>query len=99
MMDYELFLDAATLLLPDLPEDDERVLMVAQYAKDMYKPYNPSVPIMLLSKEGAETEQIRDFYNFCKKNNIDVGNREVLISNGRVFFTNNYRVDPVIIEI
>lgn len=94
MIPYELFLDAAELLLPDMTIDDYRLFEVASYAKDMYY-MNPDVHIAVLCAINGHTDMFKDFFELCKKLGVDTGRREVIISDGTLFFSNDYSKWPV----
>lgn len=93
-MDKKRFLEAASLLLPNRDEGDAQILLVAEYAEEQFRNYNPQIPVVLLAKEDADTKSFRDFFAFCKNNAIDTGNREVIIVGKKLFFTDNFRVAP-----
>lgn len=95
-MQYELFLRAAELMLPGMTFDDYKLLEVADYAK---KKYSTSEKICCLCVINGNSETFRDFYNFCQKLGINTGRREAIISNGQLFFTEDYGIRPTEVSL
>ena len=90
---YEKFMKAACLLLPDLAEDDYRVLELASYAKEKYYS-NPAVPIVVMCSINGHSNIFKDFYRFCRELGIDTERREAIISDGKIYYTSDYSKWP-----
>ena len=85
---------AASLMFPQLEENDSRLIEVASYAKNMYYK-NPEVPICVMCSILGKSTIFRDFYLFCQKLGVDPGKREVIISDEKLFFSNDYANWPI----
>ena len=90
---YQKFMKAAHLLLPDLDENDYRVLELASYAKNKYYS-RPDVPICVMCAIDGQCDAFKEFYQFCQKLGINTERREAIISDGELFYTSDYAKWP-----
>ena len=90
---YKTFIRAAQLLLPDVDEDDYRILELASYAKNKYYS-RPDVPICVMCAINGTNDAFREFYQFCQRIGIDTERREAIVSDGKLFYTSDFSKWP-----
>lgn len=93
----KVFFQAVELLFPNLDTDDSRYVKIAAYARKHY--FNKDhTRICVLCAIPGYSKCFRDFYAFCKCNNLDPGRKEVIISDMDIFFTEDFLYTPSRIE-
>lgn len=94
----KVFFRATELLFPELSRDDSRYIKVATYARKSYFNKNHNRICVLCAIPGATSKCFKNFYAFCKRNGLNPGKKEVIVSDMDLMFTEDYLLPPMIID-
>lgn len=90
MPELEVFEKAVELLLPDLSKKDPRFSKIVEWAQKDYAQNRKRIAV-LLNMDWATTSSISLVSNFLKSMGLDSGSKEVIVSNGVVQYSPDYR--------
>ena len=91
-----MFEKAVKLLFPDLKKTDPRFHQITEYLRMKYfEDFN--YLCVLCAIPNARAFSFRNFYSLCEKLQLDPQTREVVLSSGKVFFTEKYWLTPTLV--
>ena len=93
-----VFFRATELLFPELTKNDPRYIKVAAYARKRYFNKKGNRICVLCAIPGATSRCFKAFYAFCRRNALNPGRREVVISDMDLMFTEDYSFQPELVD-